>query len=55
LAAVICLFEQSLDTQAVYSAPDPDMQQRTILCGEIAVALVGTFVGFIPAPLGRQG
>jgi len=29
-AAVIRLFEQALGTQAIYGAPDPDMQQRTI-------------------------
>jgi transposase len=29
-AAVIRLFEQSLGTQAIYGAPTPDMQQRTI-------------------------
>jgi len=29
-AAVIRLFEQALGTQAIYGAPTPDMQQRTI-------------------------
>jgi Family of unknown function (DUF6444)/zinc-finger binding domain of transposase IS66 len=29
-AAVLRLFEQSLGTQAIYGAPTPDMQQRTI-------------------------
>ena len=29
-AAIIRLFEQALGTQAIYGAPDPDMQQRTI-------------------------
>lgn len=29
-AAVLRLFEQSLGTQAIYGAPDPDMQQRAI-------------------------
>lgn len=29
-AAVLHLFEQALGTQAIYGAPDPDMQQRTI-------------------------
>jgi hypothetical protein len=29
-AAVIRLFEQALGTQAIYGAPAPDIQQRTI-------------------------
>ena len=29
-AALICLFEQALGTQAIYGSPNPDMQQRTI-------------------------
>jgi uncharacterized protein with von Willebrand factor type A (vWA) domain len=29
-AAVIRLFEQALGTRAIYGAPDPDMQPRTI-------------------------
>jgi hypothetical protein len=47
-AADIRLFEQALGTQAIYGAPTPDMQQRTI---EGSVAKIAFQLSYLPHDL----